>query len=69
MVRRKWQDSQTVTITVDEVNAAPTLDPIGDKSVEEGSLLTFTATGDDPETATRRSRASSSTAARRREPT
>jgi len=32
-----------------EVRNAPILDPIGDRNVEEGSLLTFTATAIDPE--------------------
>ena len=40
-------DAETITITVNEVNNAPVLDPIGDKTVDEGSLLTFTATAFD----------------------
>lgn len=39
--------SEAVTITVTEVNQAPVLAPIGPKSVNEGSLLTFTALGSD----------------------
>lgn len=35
------------TVTVNEVNVAPVLAPIGNKSVVEGSLLTFTATTTD----------------------
>lgn len=46
----KLSDSQTVTLTVDEVNDPPTIDPVGDKAVTEGSLLSFTATGSDAET-------------------
>jgi len=38
-----------VTLSVDEVNTAPTLDAIGDRSVDEGSELTFTATASDPD--------------------
>lgn len=44
-------DSQTVTLTVRETNAPPTLDPIGDWTVQEGSPLSFVATGRDAETA------------------
>ncbi|MBE7550870.1 MAG: tandem-95 repeat protein [Anaerolineales bacterium] len=40
-------DSETITITVNEVNQAPVLDPIGNKSANKGSLLTFTATASD----------------------
>jgi hypothetical protein len=40
-------DSETISITVSETNAAPTLDPIGNKAVAEGSLVTFTATAND----------------------
>ncbi len=42
-------DSETITITVGEVNRAPLLTPVGDKAVGEGSLLSFTisATDDD----------------------
>ncbi len=35
--------SQTITVTVHEVNTAPALLPLGDKTVNEGSLLTFKA--------------------------
>lgn len=38
----------TVTITVTLVNDAPVLAPIGNKSVNEGQLLTFTITATDP---------------------
>ncbi|CAB5153916.1 T1SS secreted agglutinin RTX, partial [Olavius algarvensis associated proteobacterium Delta 3] len=37
-------DSETITVTVNEVNVAPSLDPIGDHTVDEGVELTFTAT-------------------------
>jgi hypothetical protein len=40
-------DFETISITVNEVNAAPVLAAIGNKSVNEGSLLTFTATATD----------------------
>ena len=40
-------DSETITITVDEVNLNPVIDPIGSKSIEEETLLTFTATASD----------------------
>lgn len=40
-------DSETITITVNEVNAAPVLDTIGPKTVDEGILLTFTAGASD----------------------
>jgi hypothetical protein len=36
-------DSEVVTITVTETNAAPVLTPIGNKIVTEGALVTFTA--------------------------
>lgn len=40
-------DSETITITVNEVNEAPVLDPIGDQSVDEGAELSFTALASD----------------------
>ena len=40
-------DSETITVTVAEGNTAPVLDPVGDQSVDEGSLLSFTATASD----------------------
>jgi len=45
-------DEELITITVNEVNVAPVLAPIGDKTVNELALLTFTATAtdDDPGT-------------------
>ena len=39
--------SQTLTITVREVNQPPVLDALSDLSVDEGTLLTFTATAQD----------------------
>jgi len=42
-------DTQVVHITVTNTNQAPVLDPIGPKSVAEGSLLTFTVSGSDPD--------------------
>ncbi|MEO8497164.1 MAG: putative Ig domain-containing protein, partial [Planctomycetota bacterium] len=43
-------DSETITVTVGEVNEPPVLAAIGNKSVDEGSLLTFTASASDPDT-------------------
>jgi Putative Ig domain len=40
-------DSETITITVNEVNVAPVLDTIGNQSVDELATLTFTATATD----------------------
>lgn len=40
-------DQETILITVEEVNAPPVLDPIGDQSVDEGATLSFTATATD----------------------
>ena len=40
-------DFETITINVEEVNQAPILAGIDDKSIDEGSLLTFTATASD----------------------
>jgi VCBS repeat-containing protein len=34
---------ETITVTVNELNQAPVLDPIGSKTVQEGTLLSFTA--------------------------
>jgi uncharacterized protein (UPF0179 family) len=41
------EDWETITITVTEGNAAPVLVSIGSKTVDEGSLLSFTATATD----------------------
>ena len=41
-------DFETINITVREVNQAPVLAAIGNKSVDEGSPLTFTAAATDP---------------------
>ncbi len=40
-------DSETFTITVNDTNTAPVLDPIGNQSVDELATLTFTATATD----------------------
>ena len=40
-------DFETIEVTVNEVNVAPVLGAIGDKSVDEGQELTFTATATD----------------------
>lgn len=42
-------DSKSSTITVTNVNRAPVLPVIGNKSAVEGSLLTFTVTASDPD--------------------
>ena len=39
----------TVTITITPVNDAPTLNPIGAKTVDEGQLIEFTISATDPE--------------------
>ena len=41
------QDQQSVTVTVDEVNVAPVLAGVGDWTVDEQTLLAFTATATD----------------------
>ncbi len=43
------QDAETVTITVANVNRAPTLNGIGDRSVGENSPLTFSVLATDPD--------------------
>lgn len=40
---------ETITITVNNVNRAPILDPIGKQEVTERDTLTFTATASDPD--------------------
>jgi hypothetical protein len=40
-------DYETITITVNDINVAPVLDPIGNKTVDEETLLTFMATATD----------------------
>ena len=40
-------DSETVTITVTNVNRAPVLDTVGDQSVDEAATLTFTVSATD----------------------
>ncbi|TLM99625.1 tandem-95 repeat protein, partial [bacterium] len=40
---------QTVSIAVSNVNRAPVLEPIGNRSVEEGHLLSLTLAGSDPD--------------------
>ncbi|MEK6801410.1 MAG: putative Ig domain-containing protein [Nitrospirota bacterium] len=39
--------TETVTITVNEVNSAPTLDPIGNRTIDEGTELRFTLSASD----------------------
>jgi hypothetical protein len=43
------QDWEDVTVTVNEVNLPPVLSPIGDKTVQAGTLLQFTITASDPD--------------------
>ncbi len=43
------QDSQTITISVVNVNRPPTLAEIGDRSVDENSTLSFTLLATDPD--------------------
>ncbi len=40
-------DSESITVTVNEVNVAPVLGAVGDQTVDEQTLLTFTATATD----------------------
>ena len=40
-------DTETITVTVNEVNVAPVLGAVGDQTVDEQTLLTFTATATD----------------------
>src|SRR5262249_12711157 len=40
-------DSKTITVAVKEVNLAPVLDPIGNKTADELTTLSFTATATD----------------------
>jgi len=42
-------NSKTITINVNNVNRAPTLNSVGDKVVNENQLLTFTLLGSDPD--------------------
>ena len=39
--------SETITVTVNEVNVAPVLGAIGDQSIDELAELSFTATATD----------------------
>lgn len=42
-------DSEEILITVTNSDRPPVLDPIGNKTVDEGSTLSFTVTGSDPD--------------------
>jgi len=42
-------DSETITITVNNVNRAPVLGPIGNQSVNENALLSFSVSATDPD--------------------
>jgi hypothetical protein len=43
------QDYEDITVTVNEVNQPPVLNPIGPKTVSVGDLLQFTVTASDPD--------------------
>jgi hypothetical protein len=40
-------DCETITVTVNEVNLPPVLNPFGNQEVDELDTLTFTATASD----------------------
>ena len=42
-------DTETIHITVDDLNRPPVLAPIGNKNVREGETLTFTVSASDPD--------------------
>jgi hypothetical protein len=42
-------DEEEITVTVNEVNKPPVLDPIGSKEIPWGETLSFTATASDPD--------------------
>jgi hypothetical protein len=42
-------DSEEITVTIGNVNRPPILDPIGDRSVTEGEVLSFILTASDPD--------------------
>ena len=42
-------DSEMIQVTVNEVNESPGLDTIDDETVDEGTMLSFTATATDPD--------------------
>jgi len=42
-------DAETITVTVNEVNLAPVLGPVGDRTVSEGELLSFAVGASDPD--------------------
>ena len=44
-------DWENITITVNNINRAPVLDPVGDRSVNENALLEFTISASDPDAA------------------
>jgi hypothetical protein len=41
--------TNTFQLTATEVNSAPTVQPVGDRTVNEGSLLSFSVVGSDPD--------------------
>ncbi|NNC75975.1 MAG: tandem-95 repeat protein, partial [Acidimicrobiia bacterium] len=49
------EDRETITVAVAEVDTPPTLNPVGDRITDEGSLLVFTATSSDPDVPANRS--------------
>lgn len=44
-----YKDAKTITISVGDVNRSPVLSPIGNRTVNEGSTLSFTITATDPD--------------------
>ena len=42
-------DCETITVTVNEVNVPPVLASIGNKSIDEMTLLSFTTAATDPD--------------------
>ncbi len=42
-------DEETITITVDDVNRPPVLDPVGDQTVDEDEVLEFSVGASDPD--------------------
>ncbi|NUM55446.1 MAG: PQQ-dependent sugar dehydrogenase [Candidatus Hydrogenedentes bacterium] len=48
----QWFDVEAITITVNDYNPAPVLDPIGNKTVDENELLQFSVSASDPDGAT-----------------
>jgi len=45
----EFLDSETITITVNNVNRAPEIEPINDITADEGTLISFVVTASDPD--------------------